>query len=297
MIAKPLGLDVEGVKANFFSAYQEEGAQWQAITGAPIASTQETETYSFLDEISAFDYWDKSGAIPEAQANLGTYTLKNRPFGLNWTVSEHEVRLDKTNQIMMRARQMGSGAAHWYNDQLATLIEAGTSGTAFDGVAFFSNASGIVRPYDNYGTGALGQIALETAVAEMRSFVGRSGKRLGVRPTHLVVPPELEFTAKRILLTNQEGPTLTRSEADVFAGRLQLIVLDSLTAAAPWYLMDLSKPIRPFFMQELLPLRVMDNQGNLTDSYMQSRTYKFSADGECAFGYSLPFLCYKSTGA
>jgi phage major head subunit gpT-like protein len=212
-------------------------------------------------------------------------------------VSEHEVRLDKTNQIMMRARQMGSGAAHWYNDQLATLIEAGTSGTAFDGVAFFSNASGIVRPYDNYGTGALGQIALETAVAEMRSFVGRSGKRLGVRPTHLVVPPELEFTAKRILLTNQEGPTLTRSEADVFAGRLQLIVLDSLTAAAPWYLMDLSKPIRPFFMQELLPLRVMDNQGNLTDSYMQSRTYKFSADGECAFGYSLPFLCYKSTGA
>lgn len=293
MIAKPLGLDVEGVKANFFSAYQDEAAQWQAITGAPLPSTMETETYTFLDELSAFDYWDTTGAIPEVQANLGTYSCKNRPFGANWTVSEHEVRLDKTAQIMRRARSLGSGAAHWYNDQLATLIEG--NGTAFDGVAMFSNVSGIVRPYDNLGGyGALSQATLEVAVAAMRSFVGRSGKRLGVRPTHLVVPPELEFTAKRILLTNQEVAGGTRSDSDVLAGRLQLIVFDALTDANDWYLMDLSKPMGPFFMQELLPLRVLDNQGNLTDSYMESRTYKFSADGECGFGLGLPFLALRN---
>jgi phage major head subunit gpT-like protein len=297
VIAKPLGLDVEGVKANFFSAYEAEGAQYQTITGAPIASTQEVETYSWIAELTAFDYWDKTGTIPDAVANINTYTLANRPYGLNWTVSDHEVRHDKTGQINLRARQMGAGAAHWYNDQLATTIEGATSGNLFDGVPFFSAShpttdgstasNSLTTGYD------LAQAALEEVIYTMRGFTGRSGKRLGVRPSHLVVPPELEFTAKRILLTNQEVAGGVRTDSDVLKGRIELIVLDALTDSNAWYVMDLTKPIRPFFFQENLALRVMDNSGNLTDSWMKNRTYKFSADGECAFGKSLWFLCVK----
>jgi len=295
VIAKPLGLDVEGVKANFLNAYQEEGAQHQLITGAPIPSTQETETYKWLDELNAFDYWDDKGAIPEATSNLWSYDLKNRPYGANWTVSEHEVRLDKIGAINLRARQMGSAAAHWYNDRLAATMEGATSGNLFDGVPFFSasHPTGATTVANYYTTGyELTQTNLETVIANMRGFTGRSGKRLGVRPSHLIVPPELEFTAKRILLTNQEAAGGTRADSDVLKGRVELIVFDALTDANAWYVADLTKPIRPFFMQELLGLRVL-SQGpsDLSDQYIQSRVYTFSADGECAFGKSLWFLC------
>jgi phage major head subunit gpT-like protein len=298
MIGKPLGLDVEGVKANFFSAYSEEGDQWQQITGPPITSNQETETYRWLDELNAFDYWDDKGAIPEAHANKWEYTLQNRPYGANWTVSDHEIRLDKMGMIMTRARQMGVGVSHWKNDRLASTIET-ASGNLFDGVSFFNDSHPTIpgSTYDNNLAGSLTQANLESHIATMRAYTGRSGKRLGVNPTHLIVPAELEFTARKLLVSTLE-PETANNAINTMQNRLQLVVLDALTSATVWYLFDLSNPIKPIFAQELLPLRMMaQTPADKPDQFIKSRTYTFSADGEMAFGYSLPFLAAKVTPA
>lgn len=302
MIGKDFDFDVAGVKTNFVKGYTDEAADWQSITGAPIPANGLDATYTWLDELSAFDYYDKSGAIKESSSAQHSYTVKNRPFGLNWTVSEREVRADNTGQIMLRARQMGNGAAHFYNDKLAYIMEyasesAGCEGsTLFNGQYFWdgSHPADTGNTHSNLGSSALAQTALETTIYTMRGFTGRTGKRLGVRPTHLVVPPELEFTAKRILLSNQE-PATANNAINPMQGRVKLIVLDSLTNATDWYVLDLSKPVRPFFYQEAQPLRVMSQEGSLTgsDEYIKNRSYTFSADGEGAFGCSLWFLGYK----
>lgn len=290
-IGKPLGLDVPGVIGNFATGFQEEPNQWEAITGAPLRSTQEIESYKFLDELNAWGWWDDKPGIPEATLNKWSYELKNRPYGANWTVKDHEVRLDKTDQIMRRARGMGASVQHWKNDQLATTIEGATAVTMYDGDYFFGSTHG--GAFDNLGSGALSLSTLEAAFIVMRKFKGLSGKRLGVRPNTVLVPPGQEPNIRRILM---DFSPATASELRVLTG-ISYLVLDGLTDDNAWYLLDLSRETRPFFAQELLPLRgPFSSEGPQSDKWIQSRDYTFSADGEMAFGLSLPFLAYKSTG-
>ncbi|MGR6980815.1 Mu-like prophage major head subunit gpT family protein [Testudinibacter sp. P27/CKL/0425] len=65
------------------------------------------------------------------------------------------------------------------------------------------------------------------AIAAMRAVQGDGGKRLGIRPTHIVVPPSLEKEAVQLLEREyrvENGSTVDNE----FKGRLTLIVADYL---------------------------------------------------------------------
>ncbi|OOS02191.1 head protein [Canicola haemoglobinophilus] len=65
------------------------------------------------------------------------------------------------------------------------------------------------------------------AIKAMRAVQGDGGRRLGIRPTHLVVPPQLEEAAVKLLEREfrVEGGATVDNE---FKGRLELIVADYL---------------------------------------------------------------------
>lgn len=65
--------------------------------------------------------------------------------------------------------------------------------------------------------------SLWDAIQEMRKVQGDGGKKLGIKPTHLVVPPELEKLATRLLERE-----LDSSSSNELKGRLTLLVADYL---------------------------------------------------------------------
>ncbi|HDX1124370.1 Mu-like prophage major head subunit gpT family protein [Pasteurella multocida] len=68
---------------------------------------------------------------------------------------------------------------------------------------------------------------LWAAIKAMRAVKGDGGRRLGIKPTHLVVPPQLEEAAVKLLEREfrVEGGAAVDNE---FKGRLELIIADYL---------------------------------------------------------------------
>lgn len=64
---------------------------------------------------------------------------------------------------------------------------------------------------------------LWAAIQAMRAFEGDGGKKLGIRPNVLVVPPSLEKVATRLLEREQDA-----SSSNELKGRLELVVADYL---------------------------------------------------------------------
>ena len=282
------------IRTNFWTAYREVPEHWQKITGAPQPVDQEETEYDWIDELSGFDFWDDKGSIPELVGNAWQYKLKVRPYGGNFTIKDKDIRFDKTRQLYTRAAQIGNKAGSWKNAQLATTIQGATSGNLFDGKPFFS-ATHPTTPgstNSNLGTAALTADSLETVIWTMQQYKGRSGDLLGVTPTHLVIPPQLQGTAARIL-NSSLLPGTAQNDTNFLMGMLQPIILPDLgTDANDWGVFDLSKPVKPFFAIESLPLRTMTSEGTKDEGMIKRREITFSADGEMAFGKSLWFLGY-----
>jgi phage head maturation protease len=83
-------------------------------------------------------------------------------------------------------------------------------------------------------TGALSHDSLAAAQLLFRKQTGLDGKRrIRVVPRLLVVPPELEITAKKLLTAITPSST---NEVNVFANAFDVIVEPRLTDATAWYL-------------------------------------------------------------
>jgi hypothetical protein len=80
---------------------------------------------------------------------------------------------------------------------------------------------------------------LKEAVNLFRKLVDPDGNPIAVRPSVLVVPPELEITAAEIMGSAliQSGATGGQPSTNVFAGRYQVVGSAYLTNAADYYLL------------------------------------------------------------
>jgi hypothetical protein len=69
----------------------------------------------------------------------------------------------------------------------------------------------------------------------MREQTNYAGKRLGLRPRYLVVPPELEFTS--MVVTKSAGvPGSSANDINPMLGFVTPIVSPQLTSATQWFL-------------------------------------------------------------
>lgn len=89
---------------------------------------------------------------------------------------------------------------------------------------------------------ALTDAGLKAALTQMRKQVDEKGNLIAVRPNILVVPPELEFTARTILESANlsatgKGGNVT-NDKNVIKDRLELVVYDYLTDPKAWFLLD-----------------------------------------------------------
>lgn len=145
------------------------------------------------------------------------------------TVSREVIVNDDLQAIKQIPTKLAVAAAY----TLAEFVYAFLSGNPniYDGSALFTSGA----PHNNLGSSALSTGAMQTGVTTMREQTNFAGKRIGLRPRFLVVPPELEWSA--MVMTKSAGvPGSNNNDINPMMGYVTPMVSPQLANTTQWFL-------------------------------------------------------------
>jgi hypothetical protein len=134
-----------------------------------------------------------------------------RIFAKLFRVTEEALANDRVGALEGIADAMVRGAIEAMRDELVKPLtaNAGAGQTMRDGVALFDAAHGNVLASGS----PISSATLGAMVTKLRRQTGAGGERLNLTPRFLIVPPELETTARQftLKLPRRPRPMSTRS--------------------------------------------------------------------------------------
>lgn len=290
---------LNALRTNFSSLFQS------AFSGSPVfydqlatvvQSSTGVNTYGFLDRVPKMRQW-----VGERQIqNLKEYSaqITNQPFELTISVDRDDIEDDNLGVYAPLMSEMGRQAAKWPDQLLVSALQNGTSSNGFDGVAFFAATHPLdpaANQSNNFTSTALSAANYASVRASMMALKGADGQPLGVMPDLLVVPPQLEGTARVILNAEMVADANGGGTTNVWRNSSRLLVVPELAGqATTWYLVDSSKGVKPFiFQQRKAPLLTMMDSEKDENVFMQ-RQFMYGAEARGAVGYALWFLAARA---
>jgi len=159
--------------------------------------------------------------------SAATYVPQKR--GNIVAVSRETIINDDLQSIKQIPTKLAVAAAYTLAEFVYGFLS--TNPAIYDGNNLFTSGA----PHNNLGAAALSTAAMQGGVTAMREQTNFAGKRLGLRPKFLVVPPELEFTA--MIVTKSAGvPGSNNNDINPMLGYVTPIVSAQLTNATQWFL-------------------------------------------------------------
>ena len=233
----------------------------------PTATRQITE--GWLDRIPVMRKWEGARHVhgPIARAR----TILMEPYELTTKLSKWDIEDDQFGLFNATIPMMGESAGKWPDLLIKTFLETEANTVlGYDGVPVFSTAHPVGGGTDGISGATQSNLATSTAltyanyiagIEAMGSWVGSDGTPLAVQPTHLMVPPQLQGEAKRILESDflAAGALTSTSnapETNVWKNSTKLIVNPYLsTMPNNWWLLSAASAVKPFaFFQRNAPV-------------------------------------------
>lgn len=145
------------------------------------------------------------------------------------SVSRETIVNDDLQAIKQIPTKLAVAAAYTLAEFVYAFLSSNP--TIFDNAALFTTGS----PHTNLGTSALSTSAMQSGVTAMREQTNFAGKRIGLRPRFLVVPPELEWTS--MVVTKSAGvPGSPNNDINPMLGYVTPIVSPQLSSTSQWFL-------------------------------------------------------------
>lgn len=204
--------------------YSAVESTWDMI--ASIRSVSDYKTVTGVRLNGGFDFEDvgPSGELKSADASDETRTIKAKLTGRMSSITMVDIVNDDLGALTQVPSRLGRGAAIKLNKDFWT--------------EFAANNATFYRAETAAGGNALSISSLRTATASYRKLTDPDGNPLGITPTMLLVPPELEITAAELMSGSLliTGENTTRTNVNVLAGRYQVVSSAYLTSATTWWL-------------------------------------------------------------
>ena len=274
------GLSSRAIIGAFFLALEQRGSMWTDPLMMKTMSDQASEEYKWLGMAPMMREWIGGRQAKGLREN--GFTVENKKFEATLEVSVDDIRRDKTDQIMLRvrdlARRTADHPAKLMSDLLLTAETAlcydgqaffdtdhseGDSGTISDDLSFDIDVDGASVPSAEQGTttapgvGVM-ELAILNAIQAMFGFKDDQGEPLNQGATDFMVMVPVPFwtralAALRAPVTGQ-GRTNTLVAADGFNINLQ--VNPRLTWTTKFAVFRTDAETKPFFWQEELPVEI-----------------------------------------
>ena len=252
-----------------------------------VPSANETETYRGLTALQDVTTEVPQGA-PYGEILLSekdTVTITNKKYGGLIAVTDEMIRFNKLSEMNRLGSMLGESLARNVEIKLAAAIENTSNTTAATGAALTLNRANLEV--------VLAQFKSQTATAADGSTV-----KLGLIPDTLLVPPDLEFTAKRLMLSTLI-PGAVDNDPNVIKGMLNIVVSHDLSSTSAWYVLK-SKWANGLKFQKVIgpPPELSVQDMNATQSDGVFKYDKISYKARMLFGVGVidPVWCISSAG-
>ncbi len=209
--------------------YQAWPAEWQRFcTIAPVRDFKQQSRVRFGAfgslPVVAEDTAYTSVTLTDSAA---TYVPQKR--GNLVTVSREVIINDDLMAVKQIPTKLAVAAAYTLAEFVYGFLS--TNPNIYDGSALFTTGA----PHSNLGAAALSTAAMQSGITAMREQTNYAGKRIGLRPRFLVVPPELEWQS--MVVTKSAGvPGSNNNDINPMLGYLTPIISPQLASATQWFL-------------------------------------------------------------
>lgn len=132
-------------------------------------------------------------------------------------------------------------------------------------------------------------LAQDTA---MGSFKDDEGRPLNVTPNGLMVGVALRDVANTLYTADR----LEDGKVNLYKGLFKPIVSPRITSPTAWFLLDTTKPVKPFIYQERKSPVFVQQTDPQADDVFNKKKFKFGTEARAASGYGFWQMIFGSTG-
>jgi len=239
-----------GLRSIFYLTFNELAAPSRIPVLFNMMNSAQANEY-FLGVGGMSDWQQYKGAIEYDDPEQGyKTTLTHKEYVKGFKVERKLVADDLYNVINARPRQLAMSANRTREKHAASVFNNAFS-TSYQGGDAKPLCESAGHPYSpsnastqtNEGTYALTHDNVVTVRRLMREFKDDRGEIVAVNPDLLLVPPELEETALKIVSTMQSGRPQIPDQTDYaesLVGRIGMkyVVWDYLTDDNAWFMLD-----------------------------------------------------------
>jgi phage major head subunit gpT-like protein len=189
---------------------------------------------------------------------------------------------------------MGNAAALHPDDLVFGLLPKGFSTLCYDGQYFFDadHKDGDSPVQSNVTAKTLTLTSYGAARAAIMSYKDDKGNSLNIIPNLLVVPPQLEGVALKIL----KAETIN-NETNIYKDSAELLVVPQLSEnPTQWFLMCTTKSVKPIIYQQRKKAELVSKDKTDDDNVFFQKQFIYGVDCRDNAGYGLWQLAYGSTG-
>ena len=241
-----LRVGIRKVFLNEYESYPEIYSKLFTVENSNRAYEEEV----ILAGFGLIPEWNSDGGeLPTDRILVGDRVVfTHKDYGMMWSVSKRLLREDLYAKVGKELIQEATRALKTTVEVVAHSVLSGGFGGSRP---LFSANHQLIGggTFSNIGTGALSPTTLAEAITRFRRWVNHRGQPIQIQPQTLLVPPELEFTAKTILQSathpnivggsnfSPQSNTHSHYENVLQSAVPQLVVSPFLTDPNDWFLL------------------------------------------------------------
>jgi phage major head subunit gpT-like protein len=199
-------------------------SNWDQI--ASVRSVSDYKAVTGVRVTGGFEFEEvgNGGELKHAEAGDETRSISAKLYGRLSAITMVDIVNDDLGALTVVPQRLGRGAAIKLNKVFWTEFQS-------------NNATYYAKETAGSGN-ALAIGSLRTAASSYRKLTDPDGNPLGISPSMLLVPPELEITAAELMSGSLliTGENSTRTNVNVLAGRYRVVASSYLTSASTWWL-------------------------------------------------------------
>lgn len=274
-----------GINTIYGREYPKYPEQWRDLFEIELSDKHYEEDVG-ISSFGLVPVKDEGGSITYDTEFQGfTTRYVHTTYGMGFVVTREMYEDNMYNEVSFRnAKNLAFSVATTLNTLGAAVYNNATSYTGGDGVSLLNNthvrASGDATAVDNLSSSTLSEAALEDAQIAISKFTNDRGLRIAAKPMSLIIPPDLAFTAHRILQSPLRFDT-ANNDANALRdmGTIPKVIVNNyITGTTSWYLRT-NIPNGMKMFQRRAP------EFN-TDNDFDTENAKFKVTFRCSWGWT-----------